>query len=122
MFPAGIKSIPLAPAARLSATGNVAAVDIKNVSGHALLILNSSATEAAATTSTTKIQHSADGATGWTDSGVTFAQVTNAAASQQAIEIDMDQFKRFVRVVDTLAGATPFVTRSVQLIAQADAS
>lgn len=122
MFPAGIKSISLAPAASLTATATGAAVDIKNVSGHALLVLNSSATNTAGNTSVTKIQHSADGSTGWTDSGVALTAVTSAGASNQSMEIDMDQFKRFIRVVDTLAGTTPAVTRSVQLIARADAS
>jgi len=122
MFPAGIKVLALAAAARITATGNGSAVDVRPYKGHALLVLNSSATEASDNTLNVKVQHSADGSTGWTDTGVAFAQVGNAAASAQVVEVNVDRFKRYIRVVSTLAGTTPAATRSVELIAQADRS
>ena len=106
----------LAASARLTATGNGAAVNIQALTGAAILVLNASATEGAGMTLDTKIQHSDDGSTNWTDSGVAFAQVTNAAASFQQLTVSADQFKKFVRVVDTLAGSSPAVTRSVSII------
>lgn len=119
---AGIQLIALAVAVRLSATNaGTAAVDVSGFSGEARLVLNSSAGEGASHTMTTKLQHSADGSTGWSDvPDAAFAQVTNAAASFQTLTLNIDKCKKFVRVVDTLAGTTPFFTRSVELLAKAD--
>lgn len=107
----------LGVAAAMTATTNGPAVDVSRFTGLAKVVLNSSAMGAAATTSNTKLQHSADGATNWADvpSGV-FAQVTNAAASLQEVTLNTDSLRKFVRVVDTLAGTTPTVTRSVSLV------
>lgn len=119
---AGLKIIPLVAAARLSATNSGStAVDVSPYSGEARAILNSSAGEGAGHTSTTKIQHSANGSTNWEDvPGLTFTQVTNAAASFQVIGFNVDKCRKFVRVVDTLGGSSPFFTRSVELLVKAD--
>lgn len=115
-----IKVLSLAVAARLTATGNGTAVDVKDLSGEARLVLNASATGGADHTYNAKIQDSADGSTGWTDTGVAFAQVTNAAASHQVIGLNVDRFRRYIRVVDTLAGTTPNVNRAIELVAKSD--
>jgi hypothetical protein len=83
-----------------------------------MLVLNSSATEAADNTADVKITHcdTEDGT--YTDSGVAFAQVTNAAASHQVLHVSADQFKKYVKVVTDLGGTTPAVTNSVELIAK----
>lgn len=119
---AGIQLIALAVAVRLAATNTgTAAVDISGFSGEARLILNSSAGEGAGHTSTTKLQHSVDGTNNWEDvPGLAFAQVTNAAASFQTLSFNVDMCRKYVRVVDTLGGSSPFFTRTVELLAKAD--
>lgn len=119
---AGLQIIALAAAARLTATNaGTAAVDVSGYSGEARLVLNSSAGGGADHTMDTKVQHSADGSTGWEDvPGLAFDQVTNAAASLQVIGFNVDKCRRYVRVVDTLAGTSPTFARSVELVAKAD--
>jgi hypothetical protein len=112
--------VQVAVAARISASGNGAAVDVRSYSGEARLVLNSSATGAADNTLNTKIQHSDDGSTNWVDSGISFQQIGNTAPSHQVIGVNVDRFKRYIRAVDTLAGTAPNVTRAVLLIAKSD--
>ena len=108
--------VSLRAAAAITATDNGPAVDVSAFTGNGYLVLNSSATGAAGQTSAVKLQHSVDGATNWTDTGVAFDNVTNAAASHQVQLVSFDQFNKFVRVVNTLAGTTPTVTASVEAI------
>jgi len=115
-----LKIVPVAGAAEITASGNGPAVDVIHYSGEARLVLNASATGAADNTLDVKIQHSDDGESGWVDSGVAFEQVGNAGPSHQVIGLNVDRFKRFIRAVDTLAGTTPSVVRSVELVAKAD--
>lgn len=117
---------PLVVPARITATTNGPAIDLRSYDGRAMIALNSGATEGAGQTLDVKIQHSADGATGWTDATVSpgggnlaFAQVTNAAASAQTIEFITKDLHRYVRAVQTLGGASAAVTASVSLIAKA---
>lgn len=109
--------VSIAPAVAVTADGNGAAVDVTNYIGKALLHLDASATAGADNTLDVKLQHSADG-TSWADAGVAFAQVTNAAASLQTVEVDVDRFKKYVRAVDDVAGTTPSVVRSVVMVAK----
>lgn len=110
----GVSTIALAVSASITATGNGAAVDVGQYQSFALLVLNAGVTNAG--TNTIKLQHSDDGSTGWTDTGDTFAAVTTVAATgQQELLINADKLKRFVRVVDTMAGATSCV-RGVSLV------
>lgn len=117
-----ITSIAVAIAARLTASGNQAGVDLLPYRGdyEARLVLNAGATEGADNTLDCKLQHSADnGATDpWADAGVAFAQVTHASASLQVLTINPCDLKRYVRVVDTLGGTSPAVARSVGLVAK----
>lgn len=106
----------LKPSARISATNTGSAVDISDYTGEVLLVLNSSATEGADHTSNVKLTHCDTEGGVYTDAGVTFTAVTNAAASYQAKRISVDGLKKYVKVVNTLAGTSPFVTFGVELI------
>lgn len=109
----GLSAKALAVSAAITATGNGTAVDVGNYHGLSHVVLNSGPTNAG--TNTIKLQHSDDGSTGWEDvPGGAFTAV-GTSASEQTVMINADRFKRFVRVVDTLAGATS-VTRSVTLV------
>lgn len=107
--------VNLAVAARLSATTTSAAVDISDFTGLATLIMDSSATEGASHTSDVKITHCDTSGGTYIDADIAFDQVTNAAASFQTKTFSVDGLKKFVKVVTTLAGSSPFVTRSVTL-------
>jgi hypothetical protein len=111
------KFVCLQPAVALTASNNGAGVDVSAFEGNGYVTLNSSATGGAGMTSDVKLQHSADnGSTdAWTDTGVTFSQVTSAGASFQSQFLPLDQFKKYVRVVNTLGGTTPTVTFGVQM-------
>ena len=81
----GVSVTALAAVLALTATGNGAAVDVGAYHGMALLHLNSGAANAG--TNTTKLQHSDDGATNWTDvAGAAFTAV-GTAASEQTLKI-----------------------------------
>ncbi len=108
----GVSVVALAVAASITATGNGASVNIGDYQGIAQLVLNSGPTNAG--TNTVKLQHSDDGSTGWADTGDQFTAVTTSGL-QESILVNADKFKKFVRVVDTMAGATS-VVRSVSLV------
>jgi hypothetical protein len=101
---------------RITATTAGAGVNIQALTGVALFVLNSSAPEGAAQTSDVKLQHS-DTLTGtYTDTGVAFAQVTTASGASHQVQMrSIDGFKKFVRAVNTLGGASPAVTYGVQV-------
>jgi hypothetical protein len=110
----GVSAISLAAAASINATGNGTAVNVGDYHGLALLHLNAGATDAG--TDTIKLQHSEDGSTGWEDvTDGAFAAV-GTSASEQTLKINADKLRKFVRVVDTLAGGATSIVRSVQLI------
>jgi hypothetical protein len=110
--------LALRAAAAITATDTGPGVNIEGVEGDGWVVLNSSATNAAGNTSTVTLQHSNDnGVTDpWTNTAVSFNQVTNAGASFQTQFVSLDQFKAYVRVVNTLAGTTPGVTYGVEMI------
>jgi hypothetical protein len=111
-----INAISLRAAAAITATDTGAAVKLPFMTGNGYVLLNSSAATGADNVSAVKLQHSDDGATNWTDTGVAFANVTNSGASFQALYVSLDQFKRYVRAVNTLTGTTPGVTYSVSML------
>ena len=119
-----IKHLAVLAAVSLAASGNGAAVDLVDFQGLGKFVLNSgAATGNANATADFKIQHSADGATGWADAGIAFAQVTNpGGASAQDIMVNVDRLKRYVRVVTTLGGTTPAVVASVSFIGKKQSS
>lgn len=111
----GIVTQALAVSASLTATTNGAAVNVEDFHSFAKIVLNSSAVNAG--TNTVKLQHSDDGSTNWTDTGDQFAPVTTVAATgQQEILVNADKYRKFVRVVDTMAGGANAVVRSVTLV------
>ncbi len=114
-----VAAVKLAAAAIVTANGNGSAIDLQAYDGDLLLVLNSSAANGANVTLDVKVQHSANGSTGWEDSGVAFTQVTNAAASYQAVRATAEQFHRYIRVVDTVAGTSPSVPRAISMVASA---
>jgi len=104
------------PSAVRTASVNGAAIDVKDFDKRIIFIL-SSAIMSAADTLDVKIQDSADGATGWADvAGAVFTQVTDAAALFEKIFLDTESTRRYLRVVCTIAGATPSVAFCVVLI------
>lgn len=111
------RHISLAPAAALAAaaTTNSPSIDIADFTGLAKITLDASATGGAGQTLDVKIQHSNDNSA-WVDAGIAFAQVTNAAASFQVLDLNIDGLRKYIRVVSTVAGATPTVARSVTMV------
>lgn len=110
-------AISLAAAAAITATGNGTGVDISGYTGIAKFILDASATGGAGQTLDVKIQHSNDNSS-WADAGIAFAQVTNTSASFQSQNVNVDGLRKYIRVVDTLAGSSPTATRSVAMVGQ----
>jgi len=115
---ARLTSVALCVPATLTATTNGAAVDVSRFTGIAKAILDASAAgDAAGETADVKLQHSVDGSTNWADvPGAAFTQVTNAAGAHQAVMLNTDSLHKYVRVVTTMAGTSPSVTRSVSLV------
>lgn len=111
-----VSVVKLAESAAVTANGNGTAVDLVGFDGDLKLILNASATGGAGQTLDVKVQHSANGTTGWADASVAFTQVTNAAASFQELNVTTEQFHRFIRLVDTVGGTTPTVNRGAVLV------
>jgi hypothetical protein len=113
--------LALAAAQRITASTPSTGVDISNVAGNAYFVLSASATEGAGQTADFKLQHSDTVNGTYTDTGVTFTQVTNAGASQQKVMANTDGFKKFVRVMPTLGGTSPAVAYGLQVIGKAHA-
>lgn len=113
-----IQAAALHHSSRITDDNTSGATDISSFHGQGKLYLSSSATEAADNTSDVKITHSDTEGGVYTDAGVAFAQVTNAGVSFQTIDLNVDRFKRWVKVVNDLGGTTPAVTYSVTLVAK----
>lgn len=110
------KILALLAAAELSATGQGGAVDITTLDGEGVIVLNSAATQAADNTADFKLQESADGST-WTDvANGAFTQVTNAAASFQTKSLRLGELKKNLRLHYTLAGTSPKVIVSAEIV------
>lgn len=109
--------VALMPSEALTATDTGTGVDISDFTGNAKIVLNSSVMTGTGATSDVKLQHSDTLGGTYTDTGVAFAQTTLAGgASFQVLERNVDGFKKFVRVVSTLAGTSPTVTQSVCIV------
>lgn len=102
----------LAPAA-LTATTTGTAVDLAPWHGLVDIILLASATGGAGETAVVTIEHSDKSDTEFTSAGVTFTTVDDTAGATQAITVNVDQLKKYVRAKVTLAGDTPAVTCAV---------
>lgn len=106
----------IADAAGVTANGNGTAFDLRPYDGDIRLMLNANTVGGTTPTLDVKIQESEDNST-WTDSGVAFTQVTSGASFQVKVAT-AEQFKRYIRVVDTVGGTTPSFGRSVNLVAK----
>jgi hypothetical protein len=101
---------------RITATDTSAAIDLSKYTGEVLFTLNSSAPEGAAQTSDVKLTHCDTSGGTYTDSGIAFDQVTTAGgASFQSKLRNVDGLKQFVKVVNTLGGASPAITYGVTI-------
>jgi hypothetical protein len=101
------------PASR-TATVTGSAVDLLNVEGPILVSQDVGAVTGSSPTLAGKIQDSADGSTDWQDiSGATFTSVT-AANNLQAIKVEANECRRYIRYVGTIGGSTPNFTVGVQ--------
>ena len=107
--------VGLARAAAPTATANSTGVDVSDFTGNAKVVLDA-AQPAAGQTLDVKLQHSDTLGSGYTDTGVTFNQVTSAAAAYEVKDLSVDQFKKFVRVVSTIAGGATALPHQVSLV------
>ena len=91
----------------VAGTVNGPAVDLRSYRGNVMLLLNcAAATAGSSPTFDCKVQESTDGSTGWTDvSGATFTQVTTTD-SRQALSLDPDTVKPYIRLVTTIGGTS----------------
>lgn len=114
---AKLTPIALARAAAPTATATGTGVDVSDYIGNGKIVLDA-ALPAAGQTLDVKLQHSDVLGSGYVDSGVAFAQVTNGGgASYQTLDLSMDQFKKFVRTVATIAGSATALPHQVTLVA-----
>lgn len=95
----------LAPA-RKTASENGTGIDMQQYVGDVKVILSSSAGGGTSPTLDVKLQDSDDNSTFADISGATFTQVT-ATASTQAITLNIDAAKRYIRAVTTIGGTSP---------------
>jgi len=108
--------VALAAAAAPTATATSTGVDVSDFTGNGKVVLNA-AQPAAGQTLDVKLQHSDTLGSGYVDSGVTFTQVTNAGgAAFEVKDLSLDQFKKFVRVVATIAGSATALPHAVTLV------
>ncbi len=86
------------------------AVEVKNYAGHALLHV---ARDGATGDLATVIEHSDDGSTNWTNSGaIVLTGDPNLAGATARAEIDMDKFKRFIRLGAASVGDVTIVAQA----------
>ena len=103
--------------ASVSATATSSAIDLKDFDGDVLLVLNCAAGTGSSPTLDVKVQDSDEtGGTYGDLSGATFTQVTTSA-SLQTLEVNKDECKRFIKVVQTVGGSSPVFVYGVSLIA-----
>lgn len=113
---AKLTPIALSPAAAPTATATSAAVEISDFTGNAKVILDA-AQPAAGQTLDVKLQHSDTSGGTYTDTGISFTQVTNAGgASYQVQDISVDGLKKFIKVVRTIAGGATALPHAVTLV------
>lgn len=106
----------LSAPAEITASG-AAALQVNVTDLHSLAMIHLSAGPTNAGTLTVKLQHS-DNGTDWVDVPNGAFPATNTSATQQTLLVNVDRFRKFLRVFDTLAGGATSVTRSVTIAAQ----
>ena len=96
-----------------TATANGTGVDVSGYTREAIFILDCEAGSGTSPTNDVKIQDSDDNSTFADVSGLTFTQVTDAAASHQKISTPADGLRKYVRAVSTLGGTSPVFVSAV---------
>ena len=89
--------------------------------GSLKLVLDSAAGTGTSPTLDVKVQDSADDTTFADISGLTFAQVINAA-SLQSLGVDTRAVRRYIRGVSTITGTTPSFTCALVAVGQKQVS
>tara|TARA_B100000927_G_C16168439_1_gene350368 strand:- start:27 stop:410 length:384 start_codon:yes stop_codon:yes gene_type:complete len=102
--------------ASVSATATSSAIDLKDFDGDVLLVLNSAAGTGSSPTLDVKVQDSDEtGGTYGDLSGAAFTQVTTSA-SLQTLEVNKDECKRFIKLVQTVGGSSPVFVYGISLV------
>ena len=102
--------------ASVSATATSSAIDLKDFDGDVLLVLNCAAGTGSSPTLDVKVQDSDEtGGTYGDLSGATFTQVTTSA-SLQTLEVNKDECKRFIKLVQTVGGSSPVFVYGISLV------
>tara|TARA_B100001989_G_scaffold211172_1_gene160567 strand:+ start:984 stop:1367 length:384 start_codon:yes stop_codon:yes gene_type:complete len=102
--------------ASVTATATSGAIDLKEFDGDVLLVLNCAAGTGSSPTLDIKVQDSDESGGTYGDlSGATFTQVTDAA-SVQTLEVNKDECKRFIKVVQTVGGSSPVFVYGISLV------
>ena len=102
--------------ASVTATATSSAIDLKEFDGDVLLVLNCAAGTGSSPTLDIKVQDSDEtGGTYGDLSGATFTQVTTSA-SVQTLEVNKDECKRFIKIVQTVGGSSPVFVYGVSLV------
>lgn len=118
-----INSLALLTPKAITATETGAGVDVSEFQGMCSVLLDSTAMGGSATpTGTVKLQHSDTQGGTYTDTGDVFAVVGAAGVSHQQLDVNADKFKKWVRVVNTLAGTSPTATFGVTLVGNKQSS
>ena len=103
--------------ASVTATATSSAIDLKEFDGDVLLVLNCAAGTGSSPTLDIKVQDSDEtGGTYGDLSGATFTQVTDSA-SVQTLEVNKDECKRFIKIVQTVGGSSPVFVYGISLVA-----
>ena len=102
--------------ASVSATATSSAIDLKDFDGDVLLVLNSAAGTGSSPTLDVKVQDSDETGGTYADlSGAAFTQVTTSA-SLQTLEVNKDECKRFIKLVQTVGGSSPVFVYGISLV------
>ena len=102
--------------ASVTATATSSAIDLKEFDGDVLLVLNCAAGTGSSPTLDIKVQDSDETGGTYADlSGATFTQVTDSA-SVQTLEVNKDECKRFIKIVQTVGGSSPVFVYGISLV------
>ena len=102
--------------ASVTATATSSAIDLKEFDGDVLLVLNCAAGTGSSPTLDIKVQDSDETGGTYADlSGATFTQVTDSA-SLQTLEVNKDECKRFIKLVQTVGGSSPVFLYGISLV------
>lgn len=100
-LPSGITA-----AASITTNTTGAAVDCDGIVGSVIFTQQIGTVTGTSPTLDGKVQDSADGSTGWVDTGAVATQVT-ASNNTQNIVVDKSATKRFLRYIATVGGSSP---------------